>query len=612
MEATSKVITDKPSHGILLRRILLALGGVVVIGVPLFTDANLLSLLTQAAVYAAVAVSLDLVWGYGGILDLGHAVWFGLGALCVGLTTTRLDSVGVVIGTDPRLLPHILGLLLGIGVVAVLAGVVGWFAFSSRGQSAFYIATLTLALAVIGGTVYIQAPQLTGGEAGLFGFAISGLSTSGAYWVALGGLVFVTGIVWVVIRSDFGVLIRAVRDGDRRVSYLGFNVPWVKIIVFVGGAVLAAIAGAVYGLTVGLVSPPMFGFLMATNIVIWVAIGGRASIFGPIIGAVAITLGSAQLNTSVPVLWQLIMGILLVIVVTFLPRGLVAPILRGWRGRAIGGDVRAERTLVPTLELEAVDVSTRHPVMSLSGFSFGYGQRKVLQNLALDFQSSELLAIIGPNGAGKSTLLTALTDGRLPHDGDVRLLPEGNEINGRPPHAIVRMGLMRKFQTPALFSTLTVAETIMLGSYQGRLPSFWRRTRNVAVTGPVLAIVEATGLDSRLNDRADQLAHGLKQGLDLAVTVVGRPKILFLDEPTAGLTPVERHVIGDILISLAHESGLSVILIEHDLDFVKRIADRVAVLARGTVVDVGSPEEVSNSVEVREVYAGEVGGASSE
>ena len=176
---------------------------------------------------------------------------------------------------------------------------------------------------------------------------------------------------------------------------------------------------------------------------------------------------------------------------------------------------------------------------------------------------------------------------------------------GKPIHSIARAGVARKFQIPHLFDSLTVAETILLAQRKGRIPSPWRRTKQIPVARSVLDIVEATGLEGREDTPSPALAHGLKQGLELAAATSVRPELLLLDEPTAGLTSNERHVIGDVFRRLV-EAGMTIVLIEHDLDFVARVADRVIVLHGGKVVETGTPEEVSASQVVREAYVGTV------
>jgi branched-chain amino acid transport system permease protein len=562
-------------------------------------------LLTTAFIFGIVAISLDLVWGYTGIPDLGHALWFGVGALTVGIVTTTTDAEGLVSTVHSEPVRYLLGMVLGVAVAALLAGAVGRFSFSVKG-SAFYIAVVTLALSTAVATLYSQFPRLTGGDNGLFGFQVPGVSTTAWYYVALVALVVVTVGAVVFVRSDAGLVLKAVRDNETRARYMGYDVERVKTLTFMLGAALSAFAGGLYALINGLVSADLFSFLFATQMLVWVAVGGRSTIIGAVIGAVGLQLAGARLTATFPTQWALFEGLLFVLVVVFLPDG-VLPTVNRLLSRVINRFTvsTSDRALVmDTSPPPERPVTT--PVISCRNLEFGYGALRVLRGVDLDVRRAELLCIVGPNGAGKSTLLSAIADGSLPISGEVRfeLGPHASHRR-RPPHRIARYGVSRKFQAPQLFSTLTVAETILLARRNVRLTSFWRRSREVAVGPSALDVIEATGLDGRDNELSTRLAHGLKQGVEIASSVAARPQVLLLDEPTAGLTTTERQVIGSVLRRLvAH--GMTVVLIEHDLDFVNQIADRIVVLHSGRIIEDGTPAEVSASAVVREAYLGTV------
>jgi branched-chain amino acid transport system permease protein len=565
-----------------------------------------LSLLTTSLIYGVLAVSLDLVWGYTGIPDLGHALWFGIGALAVGVATTKLDPTGFVLTTYPGLGRHLVGLLIGILVAGGAAAVVAMLSFSQREADPFYIAIVTLALTVVSGTIYGQLTRFTGGDNGMFGFGYHGISREGWYYVTAIVLVVVVAASLVLVRSDFGLLMRAVRDNERRVRFFGTNVELVKLLVFVSGAMVAAGAGGLFAMIEGFVSSQLFDFLFSTQILIWVAVGGRATVLGPVLGAVGLSFVSSKLASSWPTQWTLILGLLFVAVVVFIPDGVLPPLARlvqralsargaHWAGRSLATVSRQAPPLRPAGE----------PVASIEDVEFGYGALRVLRGVDFEILAGELLCIVGPNGAGKSTLLGVLTNGKQSMEGRVRYHLRSGEVEqrGAAIHSIARHGVARKFQIPHLFDSLTVAETLLIASLRGRLPSAWRRTQDVAIGRSVHDIVEATGLIGRENDLSPNLAHGLKQGLELAAAVSMRPEVLLLDEPTAGLTSNERHVIGDVFRRLL-EAGVTIVLIEHDLDFVARVADRVVVLHGGKVVESGTPVEVAASEVVREAYVG--------
>lgn len=571
---------------------------------PYLGGAYMTLLLAQSFLYAITAISLDLVWGYAGIPEMGHSLWFGIGALCVGMMTTKVSDTGMLLqsGGTPGL--YLLSILAGVAVSAALAAIVAWYSFS-RSSTHFYIAVVGLALVSVAHPAYTQFPSITGGEIGLFGFAYMGFSTEA--WYVLTATLFVVVMVgsYILVRSDFGLLIRAVRDNENRVRYLGFNVERVKITIYALSAGLAALAGAIYACMMGAVSAPLFGMLFSTEMLVWVAVGGRGTIFGPALGTVALSLAGAQLSASFPSEWSLFLGLAFVLVVVVFPHGILPPVAH-----------RLSRIVLPRtygkgFERKIVSEGTipfpgqKHPVaVGIENLVFSYGRLHVLRGVSLEILRGELLCIVGPNGAGKSTLIEVLTDGERFYRGHISYgLGGGLEHQGKGPDIIARHGIVRKFQVPSLFASLTVAEHILLASCRGRWPSFWRRTHVITTPSAVAAVCEAAGLDGRMDTMASTLSHGLSQGLEMALAVAARPQIVFMDEPTAGLTANERAVVGKVLKALT-ASGITVTLIEHDLDFVEQVADRIAVLHDGAVLEVGRPAEIARSAVVKGAYLG--------
>jgi branched-chain amino acid transport system permease protein len=587
------------------RRDFLIVGAVLAIAiavVPWIGSEYRTQLWTQAFTFAIAAISLDLVWGYTGIPDLGHSVWFGIGALTVGLMTTSVSDTGLVLEAGGTAFTYIAAVIVGTVAAGVGGGVVAWYAFPSRGANPFYIGVVGLALSTAIQPLYTQLPGITGGENGLFGYAYGGLSTIAWYFLIATCFVLVMLGALVLVRSDFGLLIAAIRDNERRARYLGNDVERVKIVVFALGAGGAGFAGALYGAVVGLVSAPLFGFQFATEMLVWVAVGGRATIIGPAVGAIALSLIGSELNRSFPAQWNLALGALFVAVVVFVPDGIVAPWAKWLRRGIMGGD----RTLIAA-PVPPGAVASAGTLVEMRDVRFSYGALHVLRGIDLTIERGRLLCIVGPNGAGKSTLIEVLTDGRRPISGAVAFdLDGGGDHRRRPPHVIARHGLMRKFQIPALFRSLSVAEHLLLAGHRGRWPSLRRRTIAIGVPPAVLDICTATGLGTSADALGGALAHGLKQGLEIAMAVAARPVLLLLDEPTAGLTASERAVIGSILRRLVAE-GITIVLIEHDFDFVGEVADRVAVLHDGRVVETGTFAEVAASAVVRDAYLGTAG-----
>ena len=581
---------------------------------PTLAGSYTTQLLGVAFLYAILSIGLDLAWGYTGILNMGQAVFFGTGALSVALFVTQVSSTGMVSRVTHDPVVYLAGLVAGIIAAMLIALILGLLAFWAKGTTQLYIAVVSLSFTLIASTGFIQARSFTGGDNGLSGFAL--IEIDGEIWYLIAGLalVAVAAVAHVVIRSDFGLLMRAVRDNEQRCLHLGFSVPRVKLGVLMAGSAIAALAGGIYACYVGFVSAPLFDFMFSTNIIIWTAVGGRGTLWGPAVGAILINLIGPRLSAQWPFIWTLFLGLLFIAVVTLIPDGLfpaahklIGVVRRpGRNSNALVSQANfssQERTIVAASMSEAHDDSHNGVALGIEGLCRNFGSLEVLRGVSLEARARELLCIIGPNGAGKSTLLGVLSDGTQPHQGRVKTECAG-DLRGLAPERLVCQGIARKFQTPNLFDTLTVAETLLLANQRGQVPSLWKRSTKVVVTPEVYEICRVTGLLERANEPARDLPHGMKQGLELAATVALRPEILLLDEPTAGLTSEERRTIGAVLRQIIDKRSITIILIEHDLEFVQSIADRVAVLHDGRVLLVGTPQEVSDSELVKNAYVG--------
>ena len=205
----------------------------------------------------------------------------------------------------------------------------------------------------------------------------------------------------------------------------------------------------------------------------------------------------------------------------------------------------------------------------------------MLDGVAFQSHRSELLSLVGPNGAGKTTLMRCLSDGLERTAGKVTI--NGQDIGRMPPHSIVAFGLGRSFQTTNLYDTLTVADCLRVARYRLQRVHRWRRSETLSLPASVMRVVNATGLDQQLGTEARHLSHGMKRALELTMVLAIEPRVLLLDEPTAGLTKPERTLIGSILVELTTRNDLCVLLIEHDLDFVREISSRVIVLHQGRI-----------------------------
>jgi branched-chain amino acid transport system permease protein len=261
---------------------------------------------------------------------------------------------------------------------------------------------------------------------------------------------------------------------------------------------------------------------------------------------------------------------------------------------------------VPTLAVapakSAEGAGSDSPSLVVEGLRRRFGSLTVLDGINLIARRGELVSLIGPNGAGKTTLMRCIADGAERTAGSVRI--NGHDIARHPPERCVRFGLARKFQNATIFDTLSVADCLRVATASRIRLSARRREAVLELPQAAIEVLETTGLADLLGHQARELSHGQKQALELAMVLALKPSVLLLDEPTAGLTRLERQVIGQILARLVNRHQLCVLLVEHDLDFVREISSRVVVLHQGKIVVDGTVREVVESELVHAVYSG--------
>jgi len=567
---------------------------------PFLFDTYTVNILVRSFLYAATALTVDILWGYTGILTFGQSAFFGIGAYAAALTFTHFGF-----STEMALL----ALVAGVAVSAAVAAIVGWISFW-HGASSLYVAIVTLALPIIVVQLLYTGGTFTGSSSGLVGFEAFDLSVEAWFWITGSALVVLTVGGWFLVNSDFGRVLVALRENESRCTYLGINAPRLKILLMVVAAVIAALAGYGYASYTVVVAPEIASFVFGTELVIWVALGGRGTLIGPVLGTVAIDFISAYLSGNLPYVWKLIVGIIFVVVIVALPEGFLPVITRA--GRWLSGCFRHAPKIVQSgsvaLSLaeppSTVGEGAGQPAVSVKSLGKRYGSSTILDGVDFTASGSEILSIVGPNGAGKTTLMRCLSSGTERSAGTVFFY--GADIGRLPPYSVTALGVGRSFQTTSLFDTLTVAECLRLARFRLQRPAFWRRDQRLVLPPAAMRVVVATALDTQLTTEARHLSHGQKRALELAMVLALEPRVLFLDEPTAGLTKQERTLIGSILVDLTRREALCVLLIEHDLEFVREISTRILVLHQGKVLLDGSVQEVVESEVVRSIYAGHV------
>ena len=571
---------------------------VIVATAPLYLDTYMTNVLIRALFLGVLALTVDLVWGYTGVLTFGQSAFFGIGAYACALVATHW-------GFGPGWFA--LALVIGIVAAAVTAWLVGLLSFY-HGASPLYSSIMTLALPIVLVQIIFAGGRFTGSSSGLSGFPTYYWSID--TWFVIAGilLVAVATVAWLFVRSDYGRILVAIRENEDRCAYLGIPVSRIKIGLFVACGAIGAVAGFGYAAFTNVVAPELGGFLLGTESLIWVALGGRGTLLGPILGAIGIDVTSSYLSGSLPFLWKFIVGVVFVLVIILLPNGFASLVTGAWRRYRARSNPEGEGHHATSVRLVAAEGTGVRPKASsvapirIAALTCRYGSLTVLDGIEVEAREGQLLSIVGPNGAGKTTLMRCISNGTERTSGEVTVA--GTEIGRRSPQKIVGLGVGRSFQNTSLFDSLTVGDCLRLARYRIDGASAFVRRQTVALPEPALEILRATGLDQQLGLETRYLSHGMKRGLELAMVLATEPRVLLLDEPTAGLTKSERTAIGHVLTRLVEEYGLCVFLIEHDLDFVREISNRIVVLHQGKLLLDGSVEEVVSSDLVKAVYAG--------
>jgi branched-chain amino acid transport system permease protein len=557
---------------------------------PFVLDTFAVNVLTRSMIYAVLAITVDLLWGFTGILTFGQAAFFGVGAYATAMVLTHLGSTPALVA---------LALVLSIVVPVVLGLFVGWLSFH-QGSTPLYASVISLVFPIVVTQLVYSGGVWTGSSSGLVGYDTLPLDLAGFFRLAGVTLAVLTLGAWIFVRSDAGKLLVAVRDNEMRCAYLGLHTKRIQIVLTTVLAAVAGGSGFLLAQASGVVAPENTGFLFGTQLVIFTALGGRGTLLGPVLGTIAIDYLSASLSGDLPFLWQLVLGAAFVIVIILLPKGLA--------GLVSGAVARVTRprsaALAPKLEPEVVPVqaTSGRSLLSVVNVARSFGSLAVLEDITFDVQPGELVSLVGPNGAGKTTLLRCLSDGTEPFRGRVEV--DGRSIASLSPDRIVALGVGRKFQVASVFESLTVADCLRLAQANRVAPSPITTATHIDLPVAAAEILRLTGLDRLLPTSVRHLSHGQKQALELAMVVTLEPKLILLDEPTAGLTKAERTTIGTVLRKLTTEQRLAAILVEHDLDFVRQISSRIVVLHQGRLVLDGTVEAVVNSATVKTIYSG--------
>tara|TARA_R110002110_G_scaffold211304_1_gene423985 strand:- start:6059 stop:7807 length:1749 start_codon:yes stop_codon:yes gene_type:complete len=567
---------------------------VSLIALPIFGGDYLSWQLGLFLLYGVAAQGVGFAWGRGGFLPLGNALFFGV----AGYGTAMALNL-----TGGALVPSVIAILGLATVLAIFAWVLAAIIFYGRTDSGPFFSLITLAMVLIAGQLAETNPQITGGFNGFTGFPpLAGLDPFGNLYYLIAGFVFVVSVGLMVLeRLPAGLVMRALVSQEPRLQTLGFATNRVKAWIFAGSAFITALAGALFATHQGIVTPASTGFLLSTEFIVWAAVGGRLHPLGALFGAVAIGMVSAELRDTV-VWWEVMIAFIFLLVVLLAPGGAAELLTRGLR--KIG--LKTPISTAPESPAPPSRAETDFGKLSLKEVDLHAGSVHILRNLTFNCETSGTMCVIGPNGAGKTTMLKAITGAMPIKSGAVRLGTK--DITNAPPHSALDFGIGRKFQIPTVFSGLTVRENLQLAAIAGRARALdFLRPAALGWQSPTLTnLLDTPGvtLSGQDTEDAGTLPQGHRQMLELALTIGAAPRILLLDEPTAGMSPEETQLMVRLIQNYQLDTGAFVLVIEHDMALVEALNARVLVVHQGHALAEGTLDEVRNNADVTAVYAG--------
>jgi branched-chain amino acid transport system permease protein len=610
----------------------------------------------NALAFAALALGLNIVVGFAGLLDLGYAAFFAIGAYAYGAASSWqiqpqwsgfweplqwLDLVSRFHTAAGDVVHFQVSFWLMLPVAAAIAAFFGvLFGAPTLRLKGDYLAIVTLGFGEIVPIVARNTPSVTNGAMGLNGVAAPqlfgynfGVNATPYYYVGLALVAFLILTSQRLKDSRIGRAWMAIREDEIAASAMGVDRVRFKLLAFAIGAAFAGATGTFYVAKLQTATPEMFMFPVSVMVLVMIVFGGIGSVWGVVIGALLLQILQSwfledlsqwlhSLGRLVNIEWlqhvelassiELIFGLILVLMMLYRREGLipatrrVAPLSLDEQTAQIG---RGGFDLIPGTA--ASSGAPSGPLLEVSDLTVRFGGLVALRSIELSVPAQTVVAVIGPNGSGKSTLFNVVTGVVPAGRGNIRFA--GEAIGRLRPHEILERGVARTFQNIRLFPNLTVIENVMIGMHARldtgpvgallRLPS--NRREEAAAREHAREILALFG--NRLLPRADHLAASLsyanRRRTEIARALATQPKLLLLDEPTAGMNPAETLELADQIQSL-NRNGLTILLIEHKLDVVAMLADQVIVLDHGEKIAEGPPEAVRRDEEVIRAYLG--------
>ncbi len=556
----------------------------VAIGAPV-------SLITQIAIYTLYGAGVCLLVSYTGLVPFGASVFFGCATYAVAFELLR--------GVPNELVALAFAVVFSLLLAAVIAAII----LRRRG---LYFSLLTLAFSQIAFEIAFKWTDVTGGENGIQGLPRPMLESPWAFHVFTVATVAIgLWMLWRIAHSPFGRSLQALRDNEQRAQSLGYDTFRLKFVSFVLMGGFIGYAGGLLALMLRGAYADNLSWQHAGDSLLMAVLGGVHHFLGPLWGAIAFILLEDRLS-ALTESWWLMFAPIVILFALASPEGIQGLVFRLRRRH----DWTLTRTAIPPrpatiapYRAERAKLDAAKPILSVKGLNKRFGSLVVADQVDLEVFPYRLHSLIGPNGAGKTTFFNMLTGLLAPNEGAI--LFDGHDVTRLPVHRRIRLGLSRSFQILSVFPNLTAFENVRV-AVQAQDARRWRLWRDAYAYDDLNArtwsLLAAVGLEDRAADPCANLNHGQRRLLEIAISLATDAKLLLLDEPLAGLAEADRQVVGALIRKLADTHA--VLLIEHDIDRVLALSDRITVLHQGRVIADGAPAEVGTNPDVIAAYMG--------
>ncbi|AMN41243.1 branched-chain amino acid ABC transporter ATP-binding protein/permease [Rhodoplanes sp. Z2-YC6860] len=560
-----------------------------------------ITLMNYIGIYAIAALGLVLLTGVGGLTSFGQAAFVGIGAYATAWYTA-------VQGGSPWI-----GLALGLALTGIVATVLG-AATLRLGGHFLPLSTIAWGIAIYFVFGNLDALNRYSGLSGIppiaLGPFVLGSTVSIYYfiWLVLGAVML---LCHNLLDSRQGRAIRGLRGGAAMVESFAVDFFRMRLAIFVLAGLLAGLSGWLFAHMQRFVDPNPFNIKPGIELLFMALVGGTGQIAGAVVGSTIIVLLKNILQDVLPSITRynaqmeaVLFGILFVVLLQK-ARGGVWPLIR----RLLPRNPQTKPAEAPSLPVRARAAAADRPVLRIDSAIKRFGALAALNGVSFEVWPGQVVGLIGPNGAGKSTILNLITGTLKPNGGSIAFL--GDDVTGLPPRRMAAKGMARTFQHVKLRPNMTLLDNVLLGTYPRTRTGFFAgalrldRSEERSARAEALRQLQRVGLGEKFGDIAGNLPLGQQRLLEVARALATDPVLMILDEPAAGLRALEKRTLSDLLRGLRSE-GMTIVLVEHDMDFVMNLVDRIVVMDFGAKLAEGLPAEIRADARVQEAYLGGV------